>query len=1232
MAKVIVNGTSVMVPDDLSDEDKVLTATSAYEALNPNVGGASAPSTTTHDQSELYHDKDWVDSSRAMYKYAHGVDFDGDDKAAADYGLQQMSYFNYNTIGMAVNATAIVNAPDAQKKAFLTLMDKFDNLDYSVAGAGRAIGAAATDPTTYLGLGSLGIGTLAGSAGKAMGKAAIREALKKAAITGAVQGGLEGAVYGAAQSELKQSAIVGAGGQDEVSQGQVLKDALVSGAVGAGLGAGLGAAGAWFFRKKGVAPAQTDLPPSLRDVPEDTKGPAVGLNTKLETASRLEQKTPTTAQSADVVRHSQTTMDPAERVLSAIKESAPDGILKDFPESKASQAEKAYVPAELIMSMPRTQIKDWVDKLVTSGLEAPQMSVLKGAVKQSTDQLEVTAHVMYAAVRTLEDGPEKMAALRELEQVKRVRDNIKEADTYLSSVSGSDLGSRKGSINTGEFRGVSEESFLTKHGIDPATATPEDKAWAESQYFDLLEKHRNKVKQRDEVRVLQSQLDDKLDAYLKKDPNITFDQLLKLQNDLEAKVTETAAKETQDIKLFDRWGGKAHEYTNDLNTVAISSVFGPSTLYNNTLPSLVKVLTKPAMHWIAKGPLDEAAFREMTTFYGTMFNNIGISWQMAKASDDLGRSLMMADSFAQKFSEGSKGSGLLNNRVGRAITIIPRWLGRTDEFFRSLVYRGHAMGEAMYKGVEEASRLNKTGAEKEAIIQRFAKETQDRLFGPIHNRDKMISWLREAGEGKGLKGDKLDEWVKTQIDTRGHMMREATVESSVKFTKDFLFNREFSGESKIAGIIPISQVAKGYQSFTSQHPWFRLMGQLFFITPVRVFEEGIRLTPGVQLLAPNFMADLARQNGDAAYARAMSEAMVGYAMAQWAMVMYAKGDITGGGPTDYKQRRTISGEWKPYQIKFGDKQYDYRNLDPFATPIKIIVNAMERMHKNHMDSVQGKYAMSDHSEAMEMIKIGIAATAQAVKDANLMEGIRQFIDTSNHMTTDGNNDIFSYMEKMMGQKLAMAVPSVWTKGQAIAGNDTVPDPSSLWQYVEAKYNPGSSNVAHQHDAMGNMRHVQNPWGAMFGYKEQDVGPAQMGRSDKAIAVQKELDKLAIATNTNYEMPTKDSVMMPSVDDLRSKMTKDGSMTLYDKVNSYIRESDITDKLHHFLVGRDDLSWKARADAAHEVINTYRKEAFNRLWSEENGWKADFVKGKRLELEGMAGVRDSLALPYLKLDK
>jgi hypothetical protein len=93
----------------------------------------------------------------------------------------------------------------------------------------------------------------------------------------------------------------------------------------------------------------------------------------------------------------------------------------------------------------------------------------------------------------------------------------------------------------------------------------------------------------------------------------------------------------------------------------------------------------------------------------------------------------------------------------------------------------------------------------------------------------------------------------------------------------------------------------------------RMAGQLFFRTPVRVFEEGIRLTPGLNLISPKFLSDLSGANGSMRQIRAQGEAMMSYAIAGSVFSLYSTGNVTGSLGEDYKQRRQAenAGELEP---------------------------------------------------------------------------------------------------------------------------------------------------------------------------------------------------------------------------------------------------------------------------------------------------------------------------------
>jgi hypothetical protein len=1334
---------SIDVPEGLTDDQQL-------ELLMDDSEGVKAPSFSNPmpsnqpvdyqaakvDPNTLHSDAKWLESSKVLYKQHHGVDFDGTDEELANYGLNQISYFNYNTVGMAVDAVALKNAKQEEKEAFLYLMDKYDHLGISTAGALRFIGAAATDPLTYVGLSTLGLGTVAGAAGKTMGKAAIRSA---------IHASIEAGVQSAVQGSIKQEAKINAGGKQEFSYGELAADTALGAAFGAGIGAAAGALGAKFLKDKSGLPGSTateppqtprSMSPSLfgkeAPTPADAAGDlSVGLGTSLEKASRIEHaQAPSKisfpgaseaeidalsrvkqaadaagekvdlAKELEVIRQTnkpvdgsvtlagkeytikadepkdltykglqvskservalqalgreakqagekvdwQTELnnlrhgvkdtpsdllhdvdlgvpvDPVERIVKAVNEANPEAKMPFEPHPRADVEAEVMSTANQFVNMNKNESVAFVKKVADSALNPEARLKFNSAIRLATDQLEAKAFNLWANYKLLPDA-DKPAALKELAQVEKLRDNVKTADTYLSSMEGSALSQRVGSVNTGEFRGVSEESILTEKFGDPELATPAQKDWAKNEYYRIVSAYYDRAQAAAKVVEIKKHLDEAVTQFFSGGGK--FEDVMKLYTQLKEEQLKAADNESKEFNLFK---DSAKRVMNDVNQVIISTVFSPATLMMNTIPSLVKTVAFPALNAVIKGPTDEAAVKEMLTFYHTMYNNIGISWQMAKAAWELERSLMMTQDYGNRFMEGAQGTGILDNRLGRTIRFFPRVLTATDEFFQSLNYRGYVMGEAHFGAVRDANKAIAEGtmkaSEKDAYITKKLQQASDHMFANVQDKTHLLEWTTEVGKERGLKGEELAKWVQQQLTDRGHLMKEVSSESGARYVEDLLFKRRFSGEGAM------SEAAKKYEEYANNNPWMRTIGQLFFRTPVRVFEEGIRMTPGINLFAPNYLNDLRGVNGQPAQVKATREAMLGFAITHWVMAQYAAGNITGSGPTDYKQRRDMEAAgWQAYTIKTPVGDLNYRNLDPFVTPIKIITNMMEKLSAVEHEQATGAIKPGSWEEAYAMLGVSVGSVMQAVKDANLWDGLTQIWSAGEKSVDPEHSGFDKFFVHFLGQKAAYAIPSVVSKGIATQQPDMT-DPASLWQYVVAKAQPNSTSVAHIHDVLGNVRTKVNPWGKLVGIQLSDENMRKAGHSDKEIAVLREIAKLGIAGKTNFTMPTKDKLLAPGVDDLRTSFTNDGKLTLYDRVNQLLKESDMTDQLYNTLVGKEHLPVSARLKAVKKIISDQRKLAFTKLWSEKSGMKEDFIANKLFEAEGQAGLRDSDSLPYL----
>jgi len=190
---------------------------------------------TTED--ELVKDPDWTQASKDVYEVIEGTKWSGSDEDAAKKGLDMMSRFNFNlALGTLGYTAKMHNASDQQKLSFYYLMDIYDKKDISGAGVGRAFKEIGLDPTTYIGISTLGAAFVGKEAAGAAAKAGLKEMLKEGAkryLANTVGvGATEAAIYSGADDYARQQAAIGAGVQENYDPTQTLEHAAAGAVVG----------------------------------------------------------------------------------------------------------------------------------------------------------------------------------------------------------------------------------------------------------------------------------------------------------------------------------------------------------------------------------------------------------------------------------------------------------------------------------------------------------------------------------------------------------------------------------------------------------------------------------------------------------------------------------------------------------------------------------------------------------------------------------------------------------------------------------------------------------------------------------------------------------------------------------------------------------------------------------------------------------------------------------------
>lgn len=190
---------------------------------------------TTED--ELIQDKDWITASKDVYKELNGKEWSGADEDLAKEGLSMMSQFNYNLTLGTINYTAkMQDADDKTKLSFYYMMDTYDKKDISGRGVARAFKEIGLDPSSYIGIATLGAGFVGKQAVGQTAKAGLKEMFKQGAMnylkntTATVA--TEAGIYTATDDLARQSAKVGANMQDNID----LTETAIAGGTGAVLG------------------------------------------------------------------------------------------------------------------------------------------------------------------------------------------------------------------------------------------------------------------------------------------------------------------------------------------------------------------------------------------------------------------------------------------------------------------------------------------------------------------------------------------------------------------------------------------------------------------------------------------------------------------------------------------------------------------------------------------------------------------------------------------------------------------------------------------------------------------------------------------------------------------------------------------------------------------------------------------------------------------------------------
>ena len=1176
------------------------------------------------DPASLNKDQDWLRASELLYSFWERKPFQGTKDDLAEWGKDSLGNFNFNLVSMAEIAYALQSASQEEKEAFLFMMDTYDNTNFSLEGAGRAAKGIATDPTNLVGLGTLGVGFLGKFAGKQAAKAGIRKLILDSMARTGIAAGLQSGVFGAADSTIRQGIEVSAGRREEIDLSKVGVDATIAGTAGLILGTAADAAvtkvvGAIKGRKAVDTPTVPGEAPKAPTSP-DPNVAGVTPQAEAKAASGQMELFPTglsPAEEAGLIQRQQDGRLRADEIVPSVGADVPKidvpqsntGLrttrLTDEPVAPLSKTELAQQADVVVAQIRDVETKDLPAVLETlrtrSDLSREEIRVVDKAVQNYKN--EVVTEL--ATLRKERMALDAKTALSEPEVIHQQELNTRiadleersaaavKADDATGSMAGSILQDRQDPMNA--LKGVTVESIMAEKGVTKVEA---EQVWAEMVGKAHLQSEGQKISAiYDEQATKALEADDLMGA---------MNAAILKNRELDAKVEALAPKGASFIAK--------------LTEFSISNVFSIKTIIINLIPSGLKTLVIPGLKAVLNNPFEKATRAEAAASYSAMRSSFGAALNAAKAGFRYEQALLSRD--GTRLVEGEMA---MTGKLAGAWRIFPRILNASDEFLSRINYDSFVAGKAAAEAAMEGTEKGLKGKALDDFISESSKKALDVAMKPTTG-DELVNPIINKGLNLGLTGEDLFKWVEKEAMRDPQSLRKGNDEEALNFVRDVLYKRKFSGEGSM------SKAAQAYEDAMRKFPTMKLViGQLFFRTPIRVFEEGIRLTPGLQFVAPNFMQDLAGANGSLRQVRAQAEAMTSLVIASGVLSLYAQGRIQGDGAyEDYKQQKTrVDGPLpEPYTIKMSDgSTWNYRGFDPLATPVKIMVNALQRMDQLRLREAQGEFVEKEaYKPLLAAITVGSMSIASAIRDASLVEGADNFAKFVK--TAFNPEEGESAFIKALGDKLFLLVPN--TLHKIARDNDPqMRDPVTFWQMVEQKLlRPvgldDPSKTAFAYDVLGNPRQMADTGSLWNVFSTASVEERAKGMNEQSQFVLSEMDRLTRVTGVTFKPPVKAKEMGDA--DMRTIMAADGKRTLFDVWQQNYKSLNPEAVLYPILKAPlPEGTFKYRAakvEEAQAVINDLQSAAMAMTMQQEQKVVDKFITNELLKAKSKAGQFDT----------
>lgn len=203
-----------------------------------------------------------------------------------------------------------------------------------------------------------------------------------------------------------------------------------------------------------------------------------------------------------------------------------------------------------------------------------------------------------------------------------------------------------------------------------------------------------------------------------------------------------------------------------------------------------------------------------------------------------------------------------------------------------------------------------------------ALAAEDAVFRAIAHRQELNSLSYRAAMKEGLEGQAFERRV-------AELVANPT-EDMLKAAKEAADYQTFQTK--------LGRMGGAVQGFANSHPFVKLVIP-FVRTPVNIVKFAQERSL-FGLFSKEVRENIAK--GGASADAQVARIVLGSALSTTAVALALEGTITGGGPSDPRERAVLyQSGWQPYSVKIGEHYYSYGRMEPIAMLFGIAADMAE---------------------------------------------------------------------------------------------------------------------------------------------------------------------------------------------------------------------------------------------------------------------------------------------------